>query len=225
MVEYHNALMKNPSVRRMKWFLYAHFPFPSHLYLLCALRDRTSDEFADKAWHEIEETAELRKKESADAAFFAKWKNNFIHLALGNMTIKAWEAREAAHQNSSQALPVPRFISEYRNMLAEKKAQKSETSGSSPSTLVDQPFEGQMVSQYSMLDSSAPGIDQAPGQSMPPGTDPWSIESRLFQYPNLPTTLPPTGWEFWNDTVQAADQMQGIYTIPPPYNYFPNSAA
>lgn len=221
MLEYHNAVMKNSSIQRFKWFLYAHFPFPSHIYLLCALRDRTSDEFADKAWHELSESADLRMKD-ADSPFFNKMKRSFIHLALGNMTIKAWEAREAAFQNSPQALPVPRFVSQYRNLLAEKRSGKhSETSDSSPSTLVDQPFEGQMASKFSILDPSAPGLDQASDQSMLPGMHPWSIESRLFQYPNPPTN-PPTGWEFWNDMVQAGDQMQGIYAIPPPYNYYQN---
>ena len=222
MVEYHNAAMKDPSVQRLRWFLYAHFPFPSHLYLLGALRDRTSDEFADKAWHELWVTSEIRKNES-DTPFFAKMKNSFIHLALANITIKAWEAREAAHQNSPQALPVPLFISEYRNMLAEKKSRKqSETSGSSPSTLIDQPFEAQIASQYSMLESSVPRMGQASGQSRLPEIDPWSMESRFFPYPNPPTDFQPPGWEFWNDTVQAADQMQGIYAIPPSYNYYQN---
>jgi hypothetical protein len=73
---------------------------------------------------------------------------------------------------------------------------------------VDQPFGGHLASQFPMLDPNSFGIGQGINQSMLPGM--------------YPTDLPPTGWEFWNDMIQAGDSMQGIDAIPPPYNYYQN---
>jgi hypothetical protein len=212
MLENHNAVMKNPSVQRFVWHIYTNFPAPAHVYLLCALRCRTNDEFADRAWQQLSESAETRMKHDDthffDTHFFAKKKHSLIHFALGNMTVKAWEAREAASQNFSQSPPVPRFVSQYRKQLAEKKKAKSlQSDDTSPSVSVDQPFGGQISSQFPMLDPNSLGMGQAFDQSM---------------LPLYPIDLPPTGWEFWNDMMQAGDSMQRVDAIPPPYNYFRN---
>lgn len=207
MLENHNAVTNNPSVQRYLWQIYTNFPFPAHVYLLCALRYRTSDELSDRAWQLLSESAETRMKHD-DTQFFAKKKQSLVHLALGNMTIKAWEAREAAFQALPQAPSVPRFVSLYRKQLAEKKSRRQpETNDSPPSQFasMDQPFGSQTASQFSMLDPTSLGMGQAFDQSM-----------------LLPTDLPPTDWQFWTDMMQAGDSIQGIDAIPLPYNYYQN---
>jgi hypothetical protein len=205
MLENHNSVMKNQTLRRYRWHVYTNFPFPAHAYLLGALRYRTNDELADRAWEQLTESAEARMKND-DAVFFGKKKNSYIHLALGNMVVKAWEAR----QNSSpQALPVPRFVSQYRKLLAEKKAERQQTTTvPSPMGQTDQAFGGQFGSQFPMPDPNSFSMGTGFDQSMLPGM--------------CPTDIPPMGWEFWGNMMQAGDSMQGIDAIPPPYNFYQN---
>ncbi|KAG0646739.1 Aurofusarin cluster transcription factor aurR2 [Hyphodiscus hymeniophilus] len=222
MLENHNAAMRNPAIQRFIWYIYTNFPFPAHVYLLCALRWRTSDEFAERAWEELGESGEKRLLND-DFKTYAKRKLTFIHMALAKMTIKAWNAREAAFQNSPQALPIPRFVSVYRKQLAEVKAGKEpkwwdKTNDSSPISFEDQQHPDQMVPQFPPLDANAPGMGQSFNQNMPLGTLPWSIESQLLLHPSYPPDMR-TGWEFWNNMMQGGDSMQGIDAIPPPYNF------
>ena len=205
MLENHNAVMKNPSLGRYIWHIYTNFPFPAHVYLLCALRYRTNDEFADRAWQQLSESAETRMKHD-DGHFFAKKKDSFIHYALGNMVVKAWEARQNA---SPEALPLPRFVIQYRKQLAEKKA-KSQPSTTDACLMgqTDQALVSQFASQFPMMGPNSMGMEQGFNQSMLPGM--------------FPTDLPPTGWEFLDNMIQSGDSMQGIDAIPPPYNYYQN---
>lgn len=202
MLETHNSVMRNTSLRRYIWHIFTNFPFPAHVYLLLALRYRTNDDYVDRAWQQLSESAEIRMMHD-ETHFFAKKKDSYIHYALGNMTIKAWEARQNAFP---QALPIPRFVSHYRKQLAEKKAKSRSTiTDASPIGKTDQAFSGQFSSQFPMLDPNSFVVGQAFDQSMLSGMH--------------PTELPPTGWEFW---LQAGDSMPGIDAIPPPYNYYQN---
>jgi hypothetical protein len=209
MLQNHNIVMKNPSMKRYVWHIYTNFPFPAHVYLLCALRYRTSDEFADRAWEQLSISAETRMKHN-ERHVFAKKQDSYIHLAFGNLTVKAWEAREAAFQSVAQPAPVtPHFVSQYRKQLAEKRSRsRSATNDPSPTAQPEKILGGQFTSQFPMLDPNSLAMGPAFDQSMLPGM--------------FPTDSTSTGWEFWNDMIQGGDSMQGIDAIPPPYNYYQN---
>jgi len=216
MLEHHNAAMRDPSTQRFLWHIYTNFPLPAHIYLLSALRYHTNDDLAERGWQILSDSSENRAKKDGTHFFFKNKKLSLLHLSLGNLVIKAWNAREAAFQNSPQALQIPRFVSQYRQQLAESKSQKQPaTNDSSLSAFKDQPFEGQMNSQFSMSDPNAFGMDPGLDVSMPLGMLP-------FQFSNVPHGMPNAGWDFWNNVIQAEGSMPGINAVPPPYNYFPH---
>ena len=220
MLQNHNAGMRNPAIQRFRWYIYTDVPFPAHVYLLCALRYRTNDEFAEKAWEQLAESAETHLVND-EFKTYNKKKLAAIHIALAKMTLKAWDAREAAFQNSSLALSVPRFVSVYRKRLAEVRLGKEPaTNDSSPFSYDDQPIGDLMPPQLPMLDPSTTVMGQTFDQLMPLGTRPWSIESQLHLHPQA--DLVRTRWDFWHDIMQGRDSMQGIDGIPPPYNYLQN---
>jgi hypothetical protein len=168
---------------------------------------RTNDAFAERAWQQLNESSESRKKYDS-TYLFAKKKATFIQLALGSLALKAWDARVLAFQKSSQPLTEPAFVGHCRKLLAEKRCrtQSAATDSSlSPSALLDQSFGGQMASQFTLLDSHALGMSQAFDQSILPGM--------------LPNDLAPTGWDFWNDMMQAGDSMRRIDAAPLSYNW------
>ena len=201
MLEIHNETMDNPSLRGYIWYKYANYPLPAHIYLLCALRHRTSDEFAERAWQQLSESAETHMKHDGLHPRFAKANDNFIYYALGNLIVKTWEARESAFQDSSHVLPTPLFISEYRKQLAKKKSKTQLTlNETSPLLQTDQGI----AAQFSILDTDSIGIGRELDQSMLHGM--------------FPTNSSPTDWDFWNDMLQGGDSMQGVDMIQPLYN-------
>lgn len=197
MIERHNAMMQNPSVQRFIWHIYPNFPGVAHVYLFYELQNRTSDELADRAWHELSISAESRMKYNEkhffDSHFFAKKKDSLFHYSVGNIAIKAWEARETAFENCSQAPPpVPRFVSFFRKQIAEKRIAKSlRLDDSSTLVSVSQLFGRPLSSPYQVLDLNPPTMGQGFDQS-------------VLMYPS---DISPTGWEFWNGIIEAGDLM------------------
>ena len=196
--------MNNPSLRGYVWHKYANYPLPAHIYLLCALRHRTSDEFSERAWQQLSESAERHMKNDGLNPRFAKANDNFIHYALGNLIVKAWEARESAFRNSSHDLPTPPFISEYRKQLAEKKSRTQLVLNEKSTLLQTNQGVGNIAAQFPILDTDSIGIGQELDQSMLHGI--------------FPSNSSPTSWDFWNDMLQGGDSMQGVDMIQPLYN-------
>jgi hypothetical protein len=134
-------------------------------------------------------------------------KDSFVDLALGNIALKAWDARQAA---SPQVLPVPRFISQCRN----KRAEKQLSEGTLPTPNDVSPMEGnspdfgsQFVPQYPMLDQNSFNIDAGFGQAVMP---------EMFPVNNAPPV-----WGFWNNMMQVGGPMQ-MDTTTPPYDFYQN---
>ena len=189
-------------MRRYVWYIYTNFPFPAHVYLLCSLRYRANDEFAERAWQQLSESAEASIKEDGQHPLSPKRKESFLYYAFGNMVVKAWKARESALQNSPHTLPIPHFVSEYRKQLADKRSKsRLATIETSPNLQTDQGL-GNLTTQFPAFDSNSLDISQEFDQSMLPG---------MFS-----TDLSPTSWDFWNDVTQGGDLMQGMDVTAPP---------
>lgn len=120
MIENHNVLMATKCLKPFLWHSLTNSPFPSHIYLLVALRHNANDELADRAWTHIGESFRLRKVvwESNDSV---KHQGTALQLALANLTIKAWEARVKVRPG----LPTPSFIEHLREVISKKKASKA----------------------------------------------------------------------------------------------------
>lgn len=222
MLEYYNTLIRSPSVQQFTWYMLQNYPFPAHIYLAWLLRDRTNDELADHAWHQLSESAEARMKFDKQPFFIKKrHKTILIQLALANLTVKAWEAREATFQSTQKPPPVPRFISLYRNMILEDQSQKgTATTDSTPYNFDDQSLERRIASIFPVLDPNTFGMVQGYGQSMTPGMTPSTMESSVFQNLALPAALPSMGWGSWNETMPPENLMDGVDTTMPYYNNY-----
>lgn len=112
-MECHNAMLATESIQRFVWYAFTNPPFLAYLYLLWGLRARTKGELADRAWNQLAEHVEHRKKH--DSWDYAKGSNP-LRLAIANLTIKAWDARQAASPQE-EVEEEPRFISDLRGRL------------------------------------------------------------------------------------------------------------
>jgi hypothetical protein len=112
MMEAHNSMLGSPSLKRFLWHVCTNFPFPAHVYLLCALRQTTTGPLANRAWVAFgEHYNNLRIAGRLNT--MAKHRESAIHLAIANLTIKAWDVRE----RDNPGIEVPKFVMHMRCRL------------------------------------------------------------------------------------------------------------
>ncbi|TVY37693.1 Transcription factor [Lachnellula subtilissima] len=196
MLENHHNLMGAKSLSRFFWHIYTNFPFPAHVYLICALRYRTTGELADRAWKQLEASFDRRSKSE-----MAKRRGNqasTLHMAMANLTVKSWDARESALPEL-QETPTPRFIQQLREKLASRKS-----SNCTPQSDACPPEIGNQVGNQ--FEDAYPWLNQQP-----------PFETQSFDQSNI--LMPDSStmdWSFWN----------GIGQVPIPDfdNALPNQA-
>jgi hypothetical protein len=164
-----------------------NFPFPAYLYVVCALRERTTGEIVERAWQAMAESADYREKYGHQ-----KHRHSVMYYALANLTIKAWDVHAAALQ---QPVPTPRFISILRQRLSHRKAQNLKSSASVPSTekpvemdiLPPDQFGGQLAWFGPNSNAMNPSFDQQP------------------MFPSMDSSIP--DWTLWNSMMQGMTPM------------------
>jgi hypothetical protein len=120
MIEYDNVVQSAESLQGYKWYTYLHFPFPAYMFLVTELRQRTAGAMVERAWDAITENHQRRGL-----------MNNLhspMHIAFGNLFIKAWDARNAAEQHLGRSPETPTWISKLR--LRAEKFKKKDRSNS-----------------------------------------------------------------------------------------------
>lgn len=193
MIEHHNALNSAPSVQRFLWLLRNYFPFPAVLYLTCALRYRPTGELAEKAWQLLGESDINREfKGSKDL----KIKTSAIYYGISSLTIKAWEAREAALAHAQPPLVIPAFITDTRARLAKRKGQSPATQSSSSSTTMpmNDLSQKQFGGDFGLFD---PNLGQDGQFNMFPTVSGFSDNST-------------DDWAFWNGIMQGNPGMPNM---------------
>jgi hypothetical protein len=124
-IEAYNECATEPSLMRFTWFLTTSIPFLAYVNLLFNLRYRANGELADRAW----ETVATR----TDAFGRPRWlwslsasplepHDSAIQLAFASLSVKAWEAREAAIE-SDLSLNAPPLITMMKEKLASSKGR------------------------------------------------------------------------------------------------------
>ena len=138
-----------------------NFPFPAYLYVVCALRERTTGELVERTWTVMAESADYREKYGTK-----RHKDSVLYYALGNLTVKAWDAHASALQHP---VPTPKFISELRQRLLLRKAKSSKQNNDNISSTekqinMDMLPADQFGGQFGWLDPNPTAINQTFGQ-------------------------------------------------------------
>lgn len=114
MVEVHNAMLGTPTLKRFMWHICTNFPFPAHVYLLYALRQRTTGPLVERAWNAFGDHYKNRRA-AGSLSHMAKHRDSALQIAIANMTIKAWDARE----RDVTGVEVPKFVLHLRYRLGD----------------------------------------------------------------------------------------------------------
>ncbi|KAF4631631.1 hypothetical protein G7Y89_g6497 [Cudoniella acicularis] len=192
MLDTHNKLSFAPSLQKFRWHIFKNFPFLSHAHILCELRTRTTGEGPDKAWAILEKTFtrfdQHRRDFNSGAAGGST--SSLIQLAMANVAVKAWEAREAALLLFQPNFQTPQFIVTMKEKLTARKSPKSTPTQSDSSPSADMNW---IDDQFGQIGTSHVWMNQAPleyGQT----TEPVSMPM-----PGIMQTEDTMNWNFWNN--------------------------
>ena len=117
-IECDNICHSTPVFRGFLWHTHVYFQWQGFIYLLGALRTRTEGPEVDAAWQQVEQTYEHHP------AFLTDTKRP-LHVATGNLCLKAWQVREASFARKGMALfpsNTPSFVKTLRQQRAKQTA-------------------------------------------------------------------------------------------------------
>ncbi|OLN97581.1 putative transcriptional regulatory protein C139.03-like protein 1 [Colletotrichum chlorophyti] len=122
MIEYDNVVQAADSLQGYKWYTYLHFPFPAYMFLVTELRHRLTGPMVERAWDAIAENHERRGLMST--------LHSPMHIAFGNLFIKAWDAHETGQQQIGKPVQEPMWITRLRQRAAKAGTKQQRAAGS-----------------------------------------------------------------------------------------------
>lgn len=153
LLEQHNMLQTNPQLKQFAW----HAPYFQQWHAIIHVLDALQSNLlvdADKAWKLIGNIYE----NNPNMVFDMK---RPIHIAIGNLCLKAYGNREAALQSAkTRPPPVPYFIARLRQQLEDIKAKRQAryTKSSHPKDLVSGVANAPTNDQNPRLDTSVSNL-------------------------------------------------------------------
>lgn len=194
-LEYDNLAQATASTRHFLWHTHTYFQWPAMIVVLDTLQTRTSGDDIDRAWRQMEDVYRHHSELSGGTG-------NAMYIACGNMTLRAWEARAAAHPHppssssttTSSSLPTPDFVTQLytrRDRLARKFASR-EYSDSTPN------------SSSLMTDRSSMPATVAPlPNTLQPVVSHWATSEDLGSIPQeFSFAQSPIDWNEWDNILQ-----------------------
>lgn len=212
MVEYDVLGKSTRTLDSFSWHLDVAFQIDAFVFMLIASRTQAADApLTKKAWHLVSEMYKHRP------ALLEETKNE-LHAAVRELTLRAWEAREADIARSSlEPMPMPNVIANIR----ERKAKKSHArTASAPSVII--PPEASALHQLAGVATQvdARNIENSTrfmngdsvaftGSSFQPAVD--QQFDGLFSHFSSDIDISgwaPIDWDYWNDLLERNNMLQ-----------------
>jgi hypothetical protein len=176
MLEYDNLILGNDALRGFMWYMQMHFPFPAYIFLISEIRARRTGDLCDRAWDVMIENHERRG--------LIQTLRSPVHIAFGNMFIKAWDVREAAEHQAGRPLPTPKLITMLRQRMNRMAPNKRAAAPPAPSNNPQTGYQ-QQPGPSSNASSSSPnaGMGQPMNQAYTPeaaGPGPMNLDDNMM---------------------------------------------
>lgn len=168
----------NKSTKGFLWHVAAHFQVDAFIYILSELKYRTSGEAVERAWRQVDSSF-------LDRPEILHNSKNSLYRAIGNLTLKAWQAYEAA---SGQFQVPPRFISTLRSQRNIPDPPRWPLPAQSqPANQMHNLGSGAMMQPANSIPLALP-YDTTVNQA-------WQMDGLTFDM-NMPE-ITPADWEYW----------------------------
>jgi len=172
-IEYDNLGHSMQSMQRFLWHIKSHFAWDPFIYLLTALRRRTTGNEVERAWQQVDEAYQHHGE-------FLTMRSP-LHDSVAVLAERAWNIREtelARQQSISHAsIMPPNFITVLRSRRA---------------TSVAQPGTDNMSGSYQLVEHPA-GPQQSPG---------FTNDGLNSEFSSQPVELSPIDWAAWDTMIQ-----------------------
>jgi hypothetical protein len=197
MVEYDTLGQSTKSMKRFLWHINVHFQLDAFVFMLSELRVRKSGQLADKAWEQIQEVYDNHPEIIND-------RSNALYVAVGRLTVRAWEQREAELARQQQRQPeVPNFITQLRSFGTSSRSRRATTNPPTHEAIRGSEANGAAAELYNghqgRGDVDFPASDSAVA----------AMDSEVLtpdmNFEPLPMDMSPMDWDYWSDLLQGAE--------------------
>ncbi|KUJ21692.1 uncharacterized protein LY89DRAFT_380662 [Mollisia scopiformis] len=179
-LEYDSLGHTTKSIQGFLWHITSHFQFDAFIYIISELRHRTDGDLVDRAWQQVIFSYEHRPEMITDT-------KNALYVAIGNLTLKAWQKREDTATGTYQ-VPPPRFISQLR-------AQRNIPDPPLPRNATP-PERQDHIARQNLITTFSNNVPQnmTYNNTAPDG---WSHVDYGFDVNMNMTEITPVDWEYW----------------------------
>lgn len=193
-MDFENITRSNPATRRFYWHSNSQTQWDAYIYVMSELRHRTSGEKVERAWRAMEQTTVHRPEIIAE--------KKPLHVAIGNVTLAAWDAYQAATKDPNMV--VPQFIHTLRAQRMPKTSPR-ELAAFPDNSIPNAAFPTPQTYTTQNLENYPVPFDQA-WQNYPIPFDPAS------------EALNPMDWSDWDTLIHGVDAYNatggGQYMLP-----------
>lgn len=130
-IGFQNMAYTTKDVQGFLWHINSHFQWKSLIYFIAELRYRTQGPEVDNAWKQVQLAYDFHPN------FTKEHSRRALPIAVGNLTLKAWDAYIAARGVPDSGEPY--FIQVLRARKAQREASISSSAPSQPSTNASPP--------------------------------------------------------------------------------------
>lgn len=116
-IEYDNTVHSSKSCQGYLWYTHTNFNFPAYLVLAHELRLTPSGALCERAWAAITENHKHRGTTTMV--------QSPMHIALGNLLLLAWRAREAISTAQGQVLQAPDYIVLLQELVVKNNSSRT----------------------------------------------------------------------------------------------------
>ncbi|KAK5170636.1 uncharacterized protein LTR77_005225 [Saxophila tyrrhenica] len=186
-LDYHISANSNPHLKRFHWHIKAFFQSEALAWILNELRkDPARYKDDETIWTRIETTY-------GNHTDLAEQKRS-LHLAVGRLTLKAWDATQAFRQQTGRApLPEPAYITTIRLRPHRRDTHASNSSNPTPESQYQYPTQTQAQGHY-QYNPFNPGDSS---EDLPPPPGPLTAVSNSNSNSSITDPLnPSTGFTF-----------------------------
>lgn len=116
-IDYDIAAQNNGNLKRFRWHLEAFFQWDSLIWILNDIRRHPLDHVDDQIWSKIEKVYQFHPNMLVQ--------RRALHLAVAQLTLKAWDASHPPAPQTQTPLPEPSFITTLRTFTSKRNTSRA----------------------------------------------------------------------------------------------------
>ncbi|RDL41217.1 uncharacterized protein BP5553_01196 [Venustampulla echinocandica] len=183
------------NVNQFQWHIKRHFQYDIFVFLLSDLRHRTLGPESNQGWQMVQDIYKCYPE-------LLSSKTNELHLAVGELTLKAWGARELNLRTTNQFVETPDFILDLRS----QRSRQSAKTGDKIPNLTNISYPAGPDQNVEHIRNNTTGT----GSGLPWGFIDYDPSMPIDRVVSM--DMAPMDWEYWDNLFREYDLQAGDAT-------------